>query len=162
MLTGDQKRSNSNMTFQSEQCLVDELVSILETDQTPWGRVDIGREFDYSRGRTDVLAISGSETVIAIEAKLQDWKCALQQAYRNTCFANRSFVLLPKEAALAAAVFGIEFERRNVGLCYIDGTNLIILCDSPSKFPIEPWLASQAISQVRQSNTDICQIPPIA
>ena len=147
------------MTFQSEQKLVDEFVSLLESDLTPWGKVAVSREFDYSRGRTDVLAISGSETVIAIEAKLLDWKLALHQAYRNTCFAHRSFVLLPKDAALAAAIFGVEFERRKVGLCYIDDANLIILCDSPSMSPLEPWLASQAISQVRLSNADTCQIP---
>ncbi len=136
------------MTFATEQMLVDTFVSLLEANRTPWGKVRFTREFDYSRGRTDVLAVSNADTVIAVEAKLKDWKCALHQAYRNTCFAHRSFVLLPKQMALTAFSFLVEFERRGVGLCYIDGAQLVVLQDSPYAPPLEPWLASEAISQV--------------
>jgi hypothetical protein len=112
------------MRFESEQHLVDDFVGLLETDRTPWGRVVYWREFDYARGRTDVIAVSDNGMLIAIEAKLRDWRLALQQAYRNTCFAHKSFVLLPKKGALSAAVFREEFETRDVGLCYLDGTSL--------------------------------------
>jgi hypothetical protein len=148
------------MTFKSEQNLVDKFVNLLETNQTPWGKVECSREFDYLRGRADVVAMAGPDMLIAVEAKLEDWKEALHQAYRNTCFAHRSFVLLPKNVALAAGVFRAEFERRGVGLCYIDSANLVILHDSPLSNPLEPWLASQAISQVRRTNANTCPVPP--
>ena len=148
------------MTFTSEQNLVDRFVSLLETDLTPWGKVACSREFDYARGRTDVVAVGEANTLIAIEAKLKDWKYALHQAYRNTCFAHQSFVLLPKAVALAVTVFGAEFERRGVGLCYIDGTSLAIVYNSPFITPLEPWLAMEAILRVRRSNSHKCQPTP--
>jgi hypothetical protein len=136
------------MTFATEQMLVERFVRLLETNKTPWGELQFTLEFDYSRGRTDVVAVSNKETLIAVEAKLTDWREALHQAYRNTCFAHRSFVLLPKQRALTAFSFLIEFEKRGVGLCYIDGAQLIVLQDSPYALPLEPWLASEAISKV--------------
>jgi hypothetical protein len=136
------------MTYSTEQMLVDSFVALLESEGTPWGLVRCAREFDYMRGRTDVVAVAGSNTLIAVEAKLTDWKCALHQAYRNTCFAHRSFVLLPKARALIALGFLAEFEKRGVGLCYIDGADFVVLQDSPHTPPLEPWLASEAISHV--------------
>jgi hypothetical protein len=156
----DTLQSASTMIFQSEKNLVDRFVSLLQTDQTPWGKVTFSREFDYSRGRTDVIAVAETNTVIAVEAKLEDWKYALHQAYRNTCFAHHSFVLLPKKTALTAMSFLAEFERRSVGLCYIDEASLVVLHDSPRSAPLEPWLASEAISRVRRSNRDTCQPQP--
>lgn len=146
------------MTFKSEQHLVDDFVDLLETDQTPWGKLECSREFDYSRGRTDVVALSEGEVLIAIEAKLKDWKHALHQAYRNTCFAHQSFVLLPKKIALSAASYKAEFERRGVGLCYIENTTLVVIYNSRLTTPIEPWLAKEAVLQVRKSSSEKC--PP--
>lgn len=141
-----------DMTFATEEMLVDRFVGLLEANQTPWGKVQVAREFDYCRGRTDVVAVADAETdeatLIAVEAKLKDWKCALHQAYRNTCYAHRSFVLLPKAVALTAFRFLGEFERLGVGLCYIDAAGVVVLQDSPSTPPLEPWLASDAISEV--------------
>jgi hypothetical protein len=138
------------MIFSTEQTLVDVFVRLLEANRTLWGDVRCAREFDYSRGRTDVVAVANTDTLIAIEVKLQDWKRALQQAYRNTCFAHRSFVLLPKSTALTALSRLAEFERRGVGLCYIDGVDIIVLQDSPRTAPLEPWLASEAISHIER------------
>jgi hypothetical protein len=136
------------MIFATEQMLVDRFVGLLAANRTPWGKMRFTCEFDYSRGRTDVVALSEADTLIAVEAKLRDWKSALHQAYRNTCFAHQSFVLLPKATALTALRFLAEFERRGVGLCYIDGTELVVLQDSPHTPPLEPWLASEAISHM--------------
>lgn len=135
------------MTFATEETLVDSLVAVLTSSRTPWGEVRFAREFDYSRGRADIVAVAEADALIAIEAKLKDWKCALHQAYRNTCFAHQSFVLLPKPAALTAFAFRAEFEKRGVGLCYIDGADLVILQDSPTSPPLEPWLAAEAVLQ---------------
>ena len=128
--------------------LVDRFIGLLETNQTPWGRVRFAREFDYSRGRTDVIAAESNGTLIAVEAKLSDWRQALHQAYRNTCFAHRSFVLLPKRTAFKAVSFLVEFERRGVGLCYVGESGLAVLHDSLYSSPLEPWLASEALSML--------------
>jgi hypothetical protein len=136
--------------FTTEQHLVDSFVCLLESAATPWGSVRVGREFFYARGRTDVIAVAEEGTLIAFEAKLRDWRTALDQAYRNTCFAHGSYVLLPKKAALNAIRCVGEFEKRGVGLCYVDGVGIVVLIRSPLAPPLEPWLASQALSQVQQ------------
>jgi hypothetical protein len=138
------------MQYQSEQLLVSEFVSLLESHATPWGDVRISCEFDYSRGRTDVVLLDESGKLIAFEAKLSKWRYALHQAYRNTCFAHRSFVLLPIKAAVEAAKFRQEFESRGVGLCCLDKNTLTICHEAPSGWPIEPWLALAAIERIQQ------------
>src|SRR5580698_5758639 len=140
-------RSSKDVAFGAEQVLVDHFVRVLAKDRSPWGCVRLIREFDYSRGRTDIVAFGASDTLIAIEAKLKDWKRALHQAYRNTCFAHQSFVLLPKSIALTAFTFQAEFDRRRVGLCYLDDGKVVVLQDSPHTAPLEPWLASAAIAR---------------
>lgn len=151
------------MTFDTEQMLVDQLLLLLETDATCWGPVRTTSEFFYSRGRTDVLALGDGDTLIAFEAKLTDWKTALQQAYRNTCFANSSYVVLPLSTALMARQYLGEFQKRGVGLCYVDGENVIVLHESPLNQPLEPWLASEAITAVAEDqNRDFGSTCPIS
>src|SRR4051794_35473675 len=105
-------RDPPTRTYATEQKLVDSFIKLLKDDGSPWGPVRFVREFDYARGRTDIVAVAKAGVVIAVEVKLKDWKCALHQAYRNTCFAHRSFVLLPEAAALTARSFIAEFEKR--------------------------------------------------
>ena len=78
------------MTFANEKMLVDQLLFLLQGQSTFCGPVRVTPEFFDSRGRTDVVAVDQDETLIAFEAKLTDWKTALHQAYRNTCFAHTS------------------------------------------------------------------------
>jgi hypothetical protein len=134
------------MIFANEKTLVDRLLVLLQGQSTFCGRVHITAEFFYSRGRTDVVAVDRDETLIAFEAKLKDWKTALHQAYRNTCFAHSSYVVLPKKAAFSAFQFIGEFEKRGVGLCYMDDSALVVLRMSSHREPIEPWLAYDAVS----------------
>jgi hypothetical protein len=134
------------MTFANEKMLVDRLLSLLESQATFCGAVHVTPEFFYSRGRTDVVAVDQDATLFAFEAKLTDWKTALHQAYRNTCFAHSSYVVLPKKTALAAVQFVGEFEKRGVGLCYVDESALVVLRGSSHNEPIEPWLAYDAVS----------------
>ena len=50
-----------------------------------------------SRERCNLL----SELILmAFEAKLKDWRYGLDQAYRNTCFAHKSYVVVPEATAL--------------------------------------------------------------
>lgn len=57
-----------------------------------------------------------TETVISIEAKLRNWKRALQQATRYKRFSNNSYVLLD-EKHIGPALKSINiFKERNIGL----------------------------------------------
>lgn len=57
---------------------------------------------------------------IAVEAKLKDWKRALNQAYKYKWFADRSFVCMPTKN-IKSAYKNIEmFKNMNVGLISVD------------------------------------------
>jgi len=44
-----------------------------------------------------VSAIFGVKKIVAIEAKISDWKCAIDQAVTNSWFASHSYILLPQK-----------------------------------------------------------------
>lgn len=60
------------------------------------------------------------EECIAIEAKLKNWKRALNQAYRYKWFASASYVVMDREFINPALKCISEFEKYNVGLAEID------------------------------------------
>lgn len=139
--------------YSTEKMLVDQFVRVLGRGENPWGPVSISCEFFYARGKTDIVALADGEILIAFEAKLKDWRCALDQAYRNTCFAHKSYVVVPKATALTAFAYIAEFKRRAVGLCYVDNTGeLTVLEDPETSTPIEPWIATQAATRVRSDS----------
>lgn len=139
--------------YPTEKILVDQFVRTLSSESSPWGRLEVSCEFFYARGRTDVLALADGNILIAFEAKLRDWRTALDQAYRNTCFAHKSFVLVPQSTALTAFRYLAEFRIRGVGLCYIDLAGFVHVLEEPAvSAPIEPWIASRAATYVRSEN----------
>ena len=129
----------------SEEDLVSTLLGQLQAPSAPWDITGVGTEFDYRRGRTDVVAVSREGDVVAFEAKVERWKLALWQAYRNTCFAHRSYVVLPAARAHAAHRRRAEFERLGVGLCSVDDDGVVILVESTAFAPIQPWLTELAV-----------------
>jgi hypothetical protein len=128
----------------TEKALVDNFVAHVSTGCSPWTGLPFAREFEYQRGRADVVTTMVDGTVVAFEAKLTRWRDALQQAYRNRCFAHRSYVVLPMSAAGIAHQFLAEFQRRQVGLCYVGDEGVVVLVDSPCAEPLQPWLSSRA------------------
>lgn len=60
------------------------------------------------------------DMTFAIEAKLKDWKRALQQAYRYKWFAEYSFVVLDEHNSSSAIKNLKYFEKYNVGLATIN------------------------------------------
>ncbi len=141
------------MTYQSEQDLVDHFLAVIAADQTPWGPLELVPEFFYHRGRVDVVGVSPIGTVFAFEAKLTRWREALQQAYRNTCFAHKSYIVLPMETARLAQQYSAEFDRRGVGLCSLIDNNLVVVHDSPLNDPIQPWLAREACDRATEEQS---------
>jgi hypothetical protein len=135
--------------YESEDSLVESLINRLAGLDSPWGLVKVSREFDYQGGRTDVVAVTAAGCVVAFEAKLTKWRRALDQAYRNRCFANVSFVVLPKDAARRAASFPNEFRRRGVGICYVcEDEGLVVIEQASSSDPVLPWLHTAALECV--------------
>jgi hypothetical protein len=134
--------------YANEAALVEDLLGGLQDRSSPWGRLRTITEFDFRRGKTDVVALSTLIGVLAFEAKLTKWRYALQQAYRNRCFARRSFVVLPQPIAHNAAKFDEEFRRRGVGLCFVVNKNITILIDAADCDPWQQWLAAAAITHV--------------
>ena len=143
LLMQDQKGEEIVM-YSTEQELVDEFLEELSQGD-PWNASQFGTEFNYSRGRTDIVAVSLRNEVIAIEAKLSEWKCALQQAYRNRCFADKSYVLLPMQVAQNANLHEYEFVRRGVGICSVNDGQIVILKEAATDEPIQPWLRKAAL-----------------
>jgi hypothetical protein len=147
------KTSGGIRVYLTEKMLVGHFVRVRGSDENPSGRVSVSCEFFYSRGRTDVPALADGNLLIAFEAKLKDWRCALDQAYRNTCSAHKSYVVVPEATALTAFAYLAEFKRRGVGLCYMDAVGEISVLEEPEvSIPIEPWIATQAASHVRRDN----------
>lgn len=116
----------------------------LSSSQDPWSTRHFATEFDYARGRTDVILSDRTGRVIAVEAKLLKWRDALNQAYRNGCFAHKSYVLLPENVAKKAERFSGEFSRRSVGLCSVTAKGIVVLIDSKDSQPIQPNLTKRA------------------
>ncbi len=70
---------------------------------------------------------------IAIEAKLKNWKRALNQAYRYKWFASTSYVVLD-EKHISGAVLNIDlFKKMNVGLACINKKGNVSILFKPKK-----------------------------
>jgi len=133
--------------YQSEDSLVRDFCFVLESSNSPWGQVGLTREFSYIRGRTDVVAVDYLGHIIAFEMKLEKWVQAMYQAYRNTCFAHCSYVVLPEPIALHAQRNCYEFTRRAIGICYIKNKTVIINLQAKHQTPIQPWLSRIAVEK---------------
>ncbi len=139
---------NKTSLFHFEQDMFESFCNILDTGDSPWGGVEFSCEFDYRRGKTDVIALKDNQHLIAFELKLHKWKDALQQAYRNTCFAHSSYVVVTRPVAMRAIKSKQDFVRRKVGLCYVENETIKLLLDAEPIEPLQPWLSEKAIEGI--------------
>lgn len=130
--------------FAQEEGLVASFFAYLTGGKTPWSSCGVAREFDYSSGRTDVLSLSETNEILAFEAKLSNWRKALHQAWRNTSFANRAYVVLPRNRSASALSHRREFEALGVGLCLVDHDGVEVAIESEHKEPVILWLHNKA------------------
>ncbi len=112
------------------------------------------------------LTISGLRTppferLIAVEAKLGDWRCVLGQAYRNLQFADESWAVLDHAFAGPAVAQLDRFRAAGVGLASVArGQGLFIHHAATSRGPMSPakrWqaqavLASRALTRAIASH----------
>ncbi len=143
---------SSIMSYRTENMLVKAFCELLGSDDNPWGKLTVTREFNYRGGRTDVIAVDVNDHVIAFEMKLLKWTDAMYQAYKNTSFAHCSYVVLPEATAERARLRMRDFTRRSVGICAISDGEIIITLPAIHQSPIRPWLARTVISQARDRN----------
>jgi hypothetical protein len=139
--------------YHLEQTLVETFTYRLSNlDISPWGPVQHATEFFYRRGRTDVIALTEAGEIIAFEAKLKKWRTALHQAYRNTCFAHFSYIVVPEDVARRAIRYAAEFTRRSVGLCYPSLDGIVVLLEPPRLSPLQNLLSQQAAAVITERN----------
>ena len=77
--------------------------------------VTISPRWISCRSLRDIFAVS---RIIALEAKISDWRNGLRQAFLNTWFASESFLLLPRVSERSQVM--VEAERVGVGV--VDAT----------------------------------------
>ena len=130
--------------FGTEAALVKLVVRQLRGGKSPWGTVQVVTEWDYRNGRTDVLARCKAGTLVAFEAKLTRWQVACDQAYRNTAYASRTYVVLPPDIALRALAAEAFFRSRRIGLCSASPDGLQVIIEPPVVSPLMQWVADLA------------------
>src|SRR5688572_26729151 len=81
--------------FQLESQLVRELEALLVRGVNPFAQLALAFEFNYVEGKVDVVGSNVDGDLFSFEAKLNRWKTAVHQAYRNTSFSHYSYVVLP-------------------------------------------------------------------
>lgn len=144
------------MFYSLERDLVHDFIECLSSSSfSAQGPLKLAKEFNYNRGKVDVIALTTKNEIIAFEAKLDKWRDALHQAYRNTCFANYSYVIVPEKTAKRAMKHFKEFDNRAVGLCYISEGELIIAQKAARSEPLQPWLTNKATESL-ESGEEIC------
>lgn len=132
--------------YAKESDLVQDFLELLQDGESPWGAVETTTEWDYRTGITDVLARTTDGYLVAFEAKLTDWRRATHQAYRNTTFAERAYVVMPSKAAEKARVHAEIFSRYGVGLCAVQKNSVSIIIEAPAlgSEPLLPWMHRRA------------------
>ncbi len=139
---------SSSGCYATEAQLVQDFLDILHAGESPWGSVHTTTEWDYRTGITDVLIRTDDGSLVAFEAKLTDWKKATHQAYRNTTFVERVYVVMPPKAAERASRHSVMFGRYGVGLCSVESNRVSIVIEAPlvEDEPILPWMKEKAHS----------------
>lgn len=138
------KKATTTAMFATEADLVERFVGKLQAGRTRYGSVQVTTEWDHRAGMVDVLARDSAGALVAFEAKLHNWRRAFMQAYRNTSYANRAYVLLPPNVAQRALQDREEFEFRGVGLCAFDGKVVQVLIEAVDQEPLMAWVRARA------------------
>ena len=140
----EKTRSGDHAEFATEADFVASFVNRLAKGRTAFGRVQITTEWDHRSGVVDVLARHRRKTLVAFEAKLDNWKRAFHQAYRSTAYANKSYVIVPEHVASRAMRDRDEFTFRGVGLCSFNGSAVQVLIEATAQDALLRWVRDEA------------------
>ena len=114
------------------------------------GIINFMTEFNYSGGRTDIVLLKNNK-VYSFEAKISNWRKALDQAYKNTRYSHYSYILMPEEKFELIQKNISEFTIRSVGICYIKNEQIICPLFAQKKNPIFPWLEEYAKENIKST-----------
>ncbi|HOI29927.1 MAG TPA: hypothetical protein PLZ15_09245 [Melioribacteraceae bacterium] len=131
--------------FKEEIHLVNKFCKNISKKRQPLKLKKTNTEFGHPSGRVDIIGLSPNNEIIAIEAKLKNWKIALHQAYKNTSFAHYSYVLLPPESLKSAIKNQQEFNIRNVGLFTLNNDNIEIIFQANKNSPFLVKITKKAV-----------------
>ena len=95
-----------------------------------------------------------TQKTVAIEAKLKNWKRALNQAYRYKWFSEISYVCLPSENIGPAKLHIEEFKKLEVGLMSFDNDNKFDFIYSPPS--AKPFDDDMSVLFNEHALTSIC------
>ncbi len=137
--------------YNLEKILVKDFKEHISCDNSPLEILTYATEFNYVSGKIDLLASNEKQQLIAFEAKLLKWKVALNQAYRNSSFAEYSYVVVPNNIIDRVKKFKNEFDKRGIGLISVNDEGIEIIFKSKYKKPIQPWLKQKGISFLNRS-----------
>lgn len=137
-------RTLTPLPFKTEADLVNEFVDLLGTGRSYWRTVQIATEWKHRVGFADILVRTSGGLLIAFEAKLSDWRRAFHQAYRNSSYANRVYVLLPHSAIPRALLAQEEFEYRGIGLCSLHKGKIQVHVKALEQDVLLTWVRQQA------------------
>jgi len=141
--------------FKLEIHLVNNFNKLLNKNKNNFEIENLAFEFYYMSGRVDIIGKTNNGELITFEAKINKWRYALHQAYRNSSFAHYSYVLLPESNIKNALKNQYEFERRGIGLCSVDFNRIKIEIPASKKKPILPWLTNSAFNYLNEQYHDI-------
>lgn len=141
--------------FMSECHMVDLLAKTIASGAVNWLQCPLIREFDYVSGRTDILCLALDNGIVALEAKLTNWRKAIHQAWRNTSFANSAYVVLPRDSADPALQHIEEFQDYGIGLCLVNEHHIEVISKSASHKPVIPWLHVKAMRSLTSNGNTL-------
>jgi hypothetical protein len=142
------------MNSMSEQKLVTSLLQ--ETIGFPWRsehKIRHTTELRITRNRADIVFFEETPdgdvgTIIAVEAKLKNWRQAIQQAYRDRLFADRVYVALPSEHASSAIENISQFRQTSVGLIIWEDDRAKVYYHPPRNRSVSRWHVTAARSNL--------------
>ena len=132
------------MDFKKEKDLVTTFIAHIERSQYDVELVSWASEFTFAGGQTDIIARSGQKDLYAFEAKLSNLAKVINQAFRNTSFADYSYVVLPEKKRKAAEKYIEEFKRRRIGLVFVNQERAWTEITACRQLPLLPWLKDKA------------------
>ncbi len=151
---------NPKYKYLKETDFVHDFLELINGKETPWGGLETTVEWDYRNGVTDVLARTSCGKLVAFEAKLKDWKRATHQAYKNTSFVDKAYVVMPADVANRIDKKQISvFQSYGVGLCTVvnDSVSILIEANKSPGEPLLPWISKKAHIYFDQSASDDSQ-----
>jgi biotin operon repressor len=97
-------------------CSRSQLRSVVE-ELTDRGLVKTKRHLIKANPKSEILAVN---RLWVFEAKLFQWKTAIEQAERHLWFTKDSYVLMPSEKKSLIDLISLECEKRGIGLSFFN------------------------------------------